>query len=79
MESGFGEEKDVGGFAEFDGTELGVQFEFAGVVDGGGFEDLSQREAAVVELLHFEIAVEDWEVSVSGREGISLPTFEVTF
>ena len=62
----FAKEEEVGGFAGFDGAELRIEFKLARVVDGGGLEDLCEREASVVKLMHFEVAVEARKITVGG-------------
>jgi len=60
--------REVGDFSRLDGSDLRIDLELPCIIDGGGCENLFQRQSRFLKLLHFQITVQAGEVSV-GRAG----------
>jgi len=71
FEGRFSQQQKIGDLPLLDSADLGIEFQFACVVDCCGLKDLRQRKSGVVELLHFEVAVEAGKIAV-GRAGGSV-------
>ncbi len=67
----FGEEEEVGAFADLDGADIVLKPDVLGTVEGGGAQDLEGRVAALGECFHFPVIAESLELSVCAEENQS--------
>jgi hypothetical protein len=65
----FLQQNEVGNFPRLDGANLGIEFEFTCVIDGGGSENLLGRQSGPSKLVHLQITVQSRQIPVSRSRG----------